>query len=104
MPYHDFRRVVLTDSFPFYFKALEVIIQTMKIILIIIAAPLFLIALAAYIYVRVKLNPKNDPELDDYYYEFEEQHPAYGKYLKWLKITFTILILSALLLFIAAYI
>ena len=78
--------------------------QSMRIILIIIAAPLFLAALAAHIYVRLKLNPKDDPELDDYYYEFEEQHPAYAQYLKWLKITFSILVVSALLLFLVAYI
>jgi hypothetical protein len=66
----------------------------------IIAGPLFLISFAAHIYVRLRLNPKNDPELDDYYYEFEDQHPKYAKYTKWLKITFTAIVISALLLFI----
>jgi type IV secretory pathway VirB3-like protein len=66
----------------------------------IIAGPLFLISIAAHIYVRLRLNPKNDPEFDDYYYEFEEQYPPYAKYNKWLKITFTAIVISALLLFI----
>ena len=66
----------------------------------IIAGPLFLISFAAHIYVRLRLNPKNDPELEDYYYEFEDQHPEYAKYTKWLKITFTAIVISALLLFI----
>jgi hypothetical protein len=67
----------------------------------IIAGPLFLISIAAHIYVRLRLNPKNDTELDDYYHEFEEQHPEYAKYTKWLKITFTAIVISVLLLFIA---
>ena len=92
------------NSFLFYFSTVESIICSMQIILLIIAAPLFILALASHIYVRVKLNPKNDPELDDCYYEFEEQHPGYSRYLKWSKITFTTIVVSALLLFLAVYI
>jgi len=47
---------------------------------------LFLASLAAHIYVRVRLRP-SDSELDDYYYEFEDQHPEYARYTKWLRIT-----------------
>jgi hypothetical protein len=68
--------------------------------LYIFACTLFLVSLAAHIYVRIRLRPK-DPDLDDYYHEFEEQHPEYARYTKWLKITFTGLALGALLLFIA---
>ena len=75
--------------------------QSMRIILIIIAAPLFLAALAAHIYVRLKLNPKDDPELDDYYYEFEDEHPEYAMYLKWQRITLTLASIAVLLLFLA---
>ena len=65
-----------------------------------IAGPLFLISIAAHIYVRLRLKPQNDAELDDYYYQFEHQYPPYAKYNKWLKITFTAIVISVLLLFI----
>jgi hypothetical protein len=42
-----------------------------------------------------------DPDLDDYYHEFEDQHPDYAAYLKWSKLTFTAVIISMLLLLIA---
>ena len=74
----------------------------MNAILYIIAGPSFLISVAAHIYVKVKLRPKEDSDLDDYYYEFEDQHPGLARYTKWSKITFTAAIISALLLFIAA--
>ncbi len=73
----------------------------MDTILYIIAGPLFVISLAAYIYVKLRLHPKEDSDLDDYYYEFEDQHPGYAKYTKWSKITFTAVIISMLLLLIA---
>ena len=73
----------------------------MDTILYIIAGPLFLISLASHIIVRICLRPKDDDDLDDYYYEFEDQHPAYAKYLKWSKITLTSAVISLLLLFIA---
>jgi hypothetical protein len=73
----------------------------MDTILYIISGPLFLISLAAHLYVRIRLRPKNNSDLDDYYYEFEEQHPAYAKYTKWSKITFAAIAIATLLLFIA---
>ena len=75
--------------------------KPMKTILYIIAGPLFLIAIAAHIYVKIKLPPKYDSDLDDYYHEFEDSHPELAKYEKWAKITFTAAAIAALLLFIA---
>jgi hypothetical protein len=72
----------------------------MNTILLIIAAPLFVISLAAHIYVKVRLSPKAGSDLDGYYYEFEDRHPAYAKYLKWSRITFTAVVVSMLLLLI----
>ena len=72
----------------------------MDSILYIIAGPLFLIALATHIYIKVRLRPK-DLDLDEYYYEFEESHPVYARYLRWSSITFIIAVVAALLLFIA---
>jgi hypothetical protein len=73
----------------------------MDTIIYIIAGPLFLISFAAHLYVRVCLRPKKDSDLDDYYYEFEDEHPAYAKYTKWSQITFSAAAVAALLLFIA---
>jgi hypothetical protein len=72
----------------------------MDAILYIIAGPLFLISVAGYIFVKVRLRP-TDPDLEDYYHEFEDQHPEYAKYLKWSKVAFTLVIISMLLLLIA---
>ena len=76
----------------------------MDTILYIIAGPLFVISLAAHIYVKLRLRPKEGSDLDDYYYEFEDQHPGFAKYTKWSKITFTAIVISMLLIFIAAII
>jgi hypothetical protein len=73
----------------------------METILYILASPLFLISIAGYFYVKVRLKPKEDSDLDDYYYEFEDQHPALARYTKWSRITFTAAAVAALLLFLA---
>lgn len=73
----------------------------MDAILYIIAGPLFLISITAHIFVKIKLSPKENSDLDDYYHEFEDQHPGLVRYEKWSKITLTTAIISALLLFIA---
>jgi hypothetical protein len=73
----------------------------MDTILCTIAGPLFLISVAAHIYVRIRLRPKEGSDLDDYYHEFEDQHPQYARYTKWLKVTFTAIVISILLLFVA---
>jgi len=54
----------------------------MDTMLWIIAGPLFVISLAAHIYVKLRLRPKDGSDLDDYYYEFEDQHPGFAKYTK----------------------
>jgi hypothetical protein len=71
-------------------------------LLYIIAGPLFLICTAAHFYVKIRLRPKEDSDLEDYYYEFEEQHPDYANYLRWSRITFAGAVVGALLLFVAA--
>jgi hypothetical protein len=71
----------------------------METIILIIAGPLFLTAVAGHIYVKIRLRPGDD--LDDYYHEFEDQHPGYARYSKWSRITLTTAIISMLLLFIA---
>ena len=75
----------------------------MDTIVYIIAGPLFLISIAGHIYVRLHLRPKYDADLDDYYYEFEDRHPALARYNKWSKLTFITTTIAALLLFMAAF-
>ncbi|HUW19798.1 MAG TPA: hypothetical protein VMW16_10900 [Sedimentisphaerales bacterium] len=74
----------------------------MDTIIYLIAGPLFLISAAAHLYVKIRLRPGPGSDLDDYYHEFEDRHPDYAKYLKWSKITFAAVVISILLLFIAA--
>lgn len=50
------------------------------------------------------MRTKENSDSEDYYYEFEEQHPDYANYLKWSRITFAAAVVGALLLFIAAVI
>ena len=76
----------------------------MDTILYIISGPLFLISLAAHLYVKLRLRPKDDSDLDDYYHEFEDQHPDYARYTTWSRITFSAAVIAVLLLFIAAVI
>ena len=75
----------------------------MNVVIYIIAAPIFLMSLAAHIFVKLRLRPKGD-DFDDYYEEFEHFHPAYARYTRWSTITFTTATIAALLLFIAAVI
>ena len=56
-------------------------------LLYIVGGILFLLSLAAHIYVRIRMRPRDDSELDNYYYEFEDLHPEYAAYTKWLRIT-----------------
>lgn len=78
-------------------------VQLMNIVLYIymITAPLFIISIIAHIYVKLRLRPKEDSDFDDYYHEFEDQHPDLAKYTKWSQITFTAAVISALVLFLA---
>ena len=62
---------------------------------------MFLVSAVAHLWVRIRLRPGEDSDVADYYYEFEEQHPGYARYLKWSRITFSAAIVGALLLFVA---
>jgi hypothetical protein len=69
----------------------------------IIGGFLFLASAIAHLYVRVRLRPRDD-SLDDYYHEFEDQHPEYARYTKWLQITMGGAALGLLLTFVGAVI
>ncbi len=76
----------------------------MDAVLYIIAGPLFLISIVAHFYVRLRLHPKENSDLEDYYHEFEDQQPDFVRYVKWSRTTFIAAATGALLLFIAAVI
>ncbi len=60
---------------------------------------LFLLSLVAHLYVRLHLRPRGRSALDDYYYEFEDQHPQYARYTRWLQISLGGAAVGMLLLF-----
>jgi len=74
----------------------------MDTVIYIIAGLLFLGSAAGHLYVRIYLQPREGSDLDDWYYEFEEGHPAYARYLKWSRITFVAAAVGVLLFFLAA--
>lgn len=61
---------------------------------------LFTGSAALYVYTRVKLYPRHDRDLDTVYYEFEDQHPSYARYLKWSRISMAGATVGMLLLFV----
>jgi len=67
--------------------------------LYIVGGFLFLGSAIAHLYVRLYLRPGQDSDLDEYYYEFADQHPEYAQYTKWLGITLGGVALGVLLLF-----
>ena len=73
----------------------------MDTILYIIAGPLFLISLAAHLFVKLRLRPKDNSDFDDYYHEFENRHPDLARYNKFSRLTFASAVIAALLLFLA---
>ena len=75
--------------------------MSIKVILILFAGSLFFVSTAAHIYAKVRLRPREDSDLDNYYHEFEDQHPDLARYNTWCRVTLTGVILSMLLLFLA---
>ncbi|MCL5281457.1 MAG: hypothetical protein M1376_16290 [Planctomycetes bacterium] len=59
----------------------------------------FLLSLLAHVYVRMYLRPGGKSDLDDYYCEFEDRHPQYARYTRWLQISLGGAALGMLLLF-----
>jgi hypothetical protein len=76
----------------------------MLMFLYIIGGFLLLASLIGHLYVRVRLRPRDESDLDDYYHEFEDQHPGYARYTRWLQITVTGAALGLLLMFVGAVI
>ena len=69
-------------------------------LLYLVGGLLFLVSVGAHLYVRLRLRPGEDSDLDDYYHEFEDQHPEYARYTRWLQITIAGAACGILLLFV----
>ena len=76
----------------------------MLIFLMLLDGLILVAAIAAYIIVRICMKPKQDSDLDDYYYEFEDQHPGLARYQKWSQYTFTTAIVAALIFFVFTFV
>lgn len=72
----------------------------MDVLLCIVGGLLFVLSAAAHVYVKLCLRPK-DEDLEEIYYEFEDQQPEVIRYEKWSRITLTAAVIGILLLFIA---
>lgn len=67
--------------------------------LVLIGGVLFGLGLGAHIYVKIYLQPPKD--LDEVYYEFQDQDPDYQRYLRWYRWTLGLSSLGVLFLFVA---
>ena len=74
------------------------ILGFIKLVLIFITVPLFLIGVGGYVLVRLKLRP-GEKETEQTYYEYEERHQAFRRYELWSRFTLTLIVLSMLLAF-----
>jgi len=74
-----------------------------RVLILLLAGPLFLVSIGSYVYVQLRLKPDSD-ELDDYFWEVEDRHPGLARYNKWSRITLAAAALAAMLLFAAAFI
>ncbi len=72
-----------------------------KALLILFAGLLFLVSAAAHIYAKVRLRPRDDSDVDNYYHEFEDQHPGLARYNAWCRVTLTGVIIAMLLMFLS---
>lgn len=73
----------------------------LKTILMLAAGIMFWAGLAGFLHTVIKLRPPKESDLDDCYYEFEDQHPALARYNKWRNIWLSCVFIAMLLLFAA---
>jgi len=73
----------------------------MKIIILLIGGLILTASAVAFLYVKIKLRPKQDSELDEIYWEFEETDPQLARYNKFSQMTFAGIVIGTLLLFLS---
>lgn len=72
-----------------------------RALLILIAGLLFCISTTGYVLVKIWLRPRQDSELNELYWEFEDRQPALKRYEFWNRIFFAGVVVSMLLMMIA---
>ena len=70
-----------------------------KIVIILLGGCLFLISGTGFLFVKIALRPKEDSDLDNYHFEFEDHYPQLARYERWSRITFVGVVIGMLLLF-----
>jgi hypothetical protein len=73
----------------------------MRTFLLSIGSLLFIVSVAAHIYVKLKLRPPKESDFDDIYWEFEDSHPGFAMYNRASQVTFAAAVIGALLLFLS---
>jgi hypothetical protein len=73
----------------------------MKVIILFIGGLLFAVSAVANLWVKIKLRPKQDSELDEIYWEFEESHQPLARYNRLSQITFAGIVIGTLILFLS---
>lgn len=76
--------------------------QIVRILLVLIGGILLLGSVAANLILRIFFRSKAETDLDDWYYEFEDQHPGLQRYNKLISVTHCLMAIGALLLFAVA--
>ncbi len=72
-----------------------------KVAFILFSGTLFLTSAVGFLLVKFALRPKDDSDLDSYYFEFEDHHPELARYEKWSRITFVGVVVGMLMLFLS---
>jgi hypothetical protein len=73
----------------------------MRTFLLSIGSLLFIVSIAAHIYVKLKLRPPKESDFDDIYWEFEDTHPGFARYNRASQITFAMAVIGVLMLFLS---
>lgn len=73
----------------------------MKVMILLIGGLVFIASVTAHLYVKIKLRPKEDSEVDEIYWEFEDADPQLARYNKFSQITFAGIVIGTLLLFLS---
>ncbi|OQA00361.1 MAG: hypothetical protein BWY69_01742 [Planctomycetes bacterium ADurb.Bin401] len=73
----------------------------MKLIILFAGSLVFVVSASAYIFVKIKLKPKQSSEIEDVYWEFEESNPELAQYNKWSRITFAGVVVGMIMLFLS---
>lgn len=73
----------------------------LKLVMVLAGGALFLLSAAGFLYVKIKLRPREE-DVEEVYWEFEDQVAGVGRYEKWSRLTFTGVVAAMALIFLGA--